>query len=63
MDNEFWDDKEEKAINVGLVILIFTIALIQIATIFMIIDTNRKISDLERRNMEVHEYILNKIGG
>lgn len=36
-----------------------------IFTIFVIVLTNinLKINDLEERNTEVHEYILNKIGG
>lgn len=69
---DFWneEDKEEKKYRFVIKILLFMNMFLFLIISILIIWTNKKvddlenkIDDLEQRNLEVHEYILNRIGG
>ena len=63
MDKDFWDDEDEQLYSyVILGLLVFEILLFFINTL-MIIKINNRINELNKRDLEVHEYILNRIGG
>lgn len=70
MDKEFWEEEKEESVNVAAILLLFVAIAMQIITFFLIIKVEannkrieNKISELEKSNNEVHEYILNRIGG
>lgn len=56
-------DKIEKSIIEVYIVLFIIILLVCVLLSINIESIDNKIEDLEERNTQVHEYILNKIGG
>lgn len=52
-------NKYKDLIFIWLFIFVYTIFIFLICALYV----NIRVDDLEKRNLEVHEYILDKIGG